>query len=145
MGRGTGTHSLKCLDKPCPWCFMWQGCLASVCLIESFLVSTLLSVPRAALPFFYPLLQFFVPVTLLFTESLSPSMAGVVGSPSLHLESILCYHPAYLLGSQGKARRPRNKSGPWRGGINQDHGECLEHLKLLKTPVYLDPQKQKVC
>lgn len=41
-------------------------------------------------------------------------MAGVVASPSLHLESILCYHPAYLLGSQGKAWRRRNKSGPWR-------------------------------
>lgn len=52
--------------------------------------------------------------TLLFTESLSASMASVIASPSLHLESVLCYHPAYLLGSQGKARRPRNKSGPWR-------------------------------
>ena len=71
--------------------------------------------------------------TVLFTESLSPSMAGVVASPSLHLENILCYHPVYLLGSQGKDRE-----------INQDHGECLEQLKLLKAPVCLDPQKQKV-
>lgn len=52
--------------------------------------------------------------TLLFVGSLSPSVAGVVASPSLYLESVLCYHSTYLLGSQGKAGRPGNKSGPWR-------------------------------